>query len=211
MEGKMTTKTEFRETRFYPVFFMIVLSLFFIGILATFYHSTSERINTYAEIQFKSTILRLFTLPNEDVEKEFDKSISIKTKNDISYYEAKNDKGLIGYAFVINGGGLWGQINAVIAVSPDYQRIINFDIINQNETPGLGGRITEGWFKAQFADKKIIEDNKLIKFVLVAEDDESEKNEIRQVTGATSSSNAVLKIIYSEYKNILDKMEISYE
>ncbi|PID27704.1 MAG: hypothetical protein CSB55_07910 [Candidatus Cloacimonadota bacterium] len=207
----MESKTEFREKRFYPVFFMIILSFFFVGIVAAMYHSTSERISLHNELQFKSKILNLFGLSNKEIEKQFEKSISKKQKGDMIYYEAANEKGLIGYAFEISGSGLWGTINAVIAVSPDYKKITGFDIISQNETPGLGGRITEDWFKNQFINKIILSGKKIVNFELIPENEESKDNKIRQITGATLSGKAVLKMIHNEYENILTEMEIEYD
>jgi len=33
-----------------------------------------------------------------------------------------------------------------------------FEIVDQQETPGLGGRISEPWFSAQFKGKKVLPD-----------------------------------------------------
>lgn len=48
------------------------------------------------------------------------------------------------------GSGLWGTIYGVIGMSADFTRIVGLEIVSHSETPGLGGRIDESWFKDQF-------------------------------------------------------------
>jgi Na+-transporting NADH:ubiquinone oxidoreductase subunit C len=42
-----------------------------------------------------------------------------------------------------------------VAVNADVTKVLGIDIISQNETPGLGGRIDEPWFKNQFRGEVI--------------------------------------------------------
>ena len=80
------------------------------------------------------------------------------------------------------------------------QKIINIEIVDQNETPGLGGRITESWFKDQFKGKILINNNILNSFVLIPENETAKDNEINQITGATASSKALVDMIYKDVK-----------
>jgi len=134
-----------------------------------------------------------------------------KEKKDIRYYQAVKDSTLLGYAFEISGSGLWGTIKALIAVTPDFSRIVNIEILDQNETPGLGGRITEDWFKKQFQNKPLVFDKKFKKYKLVAEDARPSDFEIIQITGATFSSKAVVNIIYEKVKATSLKLGFDYE
>ena len=111
-----------------------------------------------------------------------------------------SDSILLGYCFPISGSGLWGTIQALLAVTPDFGKIINLEIIIQNETPGLGGRITENWFKDQFKGKIMIDNNIISNFVLIPENDTSGEIEINQITGATVSSKAVVDMIFKNVK-----------
>ena len=193
-------KKLFRETRVYPVIFMLIITIIFIGILATFYQLSLDKVTQYREIQLKKMVLRVFELPTKNIETDFPRYITRLELEELSYYEAKSDSILLGYCFPISGSGLWGTIQALLAVTPDFGQIINLEIVNQNETPGLGGRITENWFKEQFKGKILFDNNIIRSFVLITENEIRENNEINQITGATASSKAVIDMIYKNVK-----------
>lgn len=195
-------RRSFQETRGYPVFFMIIVSIFFIGILALFYNSVKVRIEEFDKLNLKKAVLNSFNLPVEDIDRSFEIFIQEKTRSEIFYYEANKDDSLMGYCFPISGAGLWGTIDALLTLTPDLEEIINIAIIKNNETPGLGARITEDWFTDQFQGKNIIVDGEVRKFELIPEDDEQNEIQINQITGATSSSKAVIDIITEEMKKI---------
>ncbi len=196
-------KKTFSETRIYPVFFMIIITLIFVGILATFYHLTIQRVTEYRDLRLKETILLLFDLPTQNIEAEFSEFITKREKNNIQYYETVQDSILLGYCFPIRGKGLWGTIDALIVLSADLKNLLKLEIIDQNETPGLGGRITENWFKDQFQNKIIISDEIVQTFQLIPEEEKTASNQINQITGATASSKAVADMISRNVKVIL--------
>lgn len=191
-------KKLFRETRTYPVVFMIIITIIFIGILATFYQLSFAKVQKYREMQLKKMVMSVFELPIQNVEKDFSKYIITREMEDLMYYESRTDSILLGYCFPISGSGLWGTIHALLAVTPDFKKVINIEIVDQNETPGLGGRITESWFKDQFKGKTLINNNVLNNFVLIPENETAKDNEINQITGATASSKALVDMIYKD-------------
>jgi len=193
-------KKLFRETRAYPVVFMLAITIIFIGILATIYQLTLERVESYRQTMLKKMVLSVFDLPVEDIDKNFDKYITLSNIDNLMYYEAVSDSILMGYCFPISGSGLWGTIQALLSVTPDFDKIINIDILEQNETPGLGGRITEDWFKNQFQGKTLLIDDEPQLFSMIPENEKAKSNEICQITGATASSKAVVDMIY---KNVV--------
>lgn len=195
-------KKSFRETRVYPIFFMLIITIVFIGILAYFYNSTKVRVGKYNELRLKSSILSTFDLTEENVEAAFETYITKVEKEDLIYYTAEDNNVLLGYCFPITGAGLWGTINALLTLEPDLSRIINIEIIEHNETPGLGGRISEEWFKEQFKGKTILSGDRVRTFELIPEDEIGNEQQIRQVTGATLSSKAVVDIIGKEMEII---------
>ena len=201
-------KKLFRETRAYPVVFMLIITIIFIGVLATFYQLTQEKVEQYRQIQLKNMVLNVFELPAENIENDFARYITIKKDKDFLYYEAELDSISLGYCFPISGSGLWGTIQALLAVTPDFEKILNIEIIDQNETPGLGGRITESWFKDQFKGKLLIDNDIIRNFILIPENETSDNNEINQITGATASSKAVVDMIYKNMKKYSPKLRI---
>ncbi|MDD4174722.1 MAG: FMN-binding protein, partial [Kiritimatiellae bacterium] len=75
--------------------------------------------------------------------------------------------------------GLWGLITAVVGVNPATGAFRQLRILDQNETPGLGARITEPWFLAQ-------SDGRRGPFRLVPEGTRSTRtDELDAITGAT--------------------------
>lgn len=204
-----TAKVNFSDSKAYPVIFMILVTVFFIGILATFYHTTMDRIRIYQEISYRKALLDLFDLPQDNIETDYSNYISRIEKDNIIYYAASRDTNLIGYAFEIRGNGLWGTITALIAVNPDITRLLKIEILAQNETPGLGGRITESWFKSQFSNRLIREEGSLIHFNLVPENEVTTDSQIKQITGATSSSKAVVDMVFRNLQKINEKMDLT--
>ena len=73
------------------------------------------------------------------------------------------------------------------------ERAVEF--IKQNETPGLGARIAEEWFKEQFRGK-------MGPFVLVPEGTAEAEKELDAITGATRTSNFVLEMINQSLEDI---------
>jgi len=81
--------------------------------------------------------------------------------------------------------GLWGLITAVVGVNPATGAFRQLRILDQNETPGLGARITEPWFLAQ-------SDGRRGPFRLVPEGTRSTRtDELDAITGATVTSAAI--------------------
>ncbi len=208
-----TSRTDFKDTRFYPVIFMILITVVFIGVLATFYYATEEKVRGYQEENLKQMILKLFDFPSDNIREDYQKYIIEITLDeyDYSFYRAVQDSVNLGICFPISGSGLWGTITALLAVTPDMNEIIALEIVSQNETPGLGGRITENWFKEQFRNKQIIIGKNIIKFELIPEEEKQKDNEVKQITGASQSSKAVVSILYNEMRKIASLIGFDYE
>jgi Na+-transporting NADH:ubiquinone oxidoreductase subunit C len=103
----------------------------------------------------------------------------------------------ISYAFPLDGQGLWGSIRGYIGVSATFDRLLGMEFVEQNETPGLGGRIDEPWFKEQFAGVPLIPGENLVY-----------GSGIDAITGATSSSNAVLNILNNTISELMPLKEV---
>ena len=91
--------------------------------------------------------------------------------------------------YVRSGPGLWGEILAVIGLDAGPGNILGVTFVKHNETPGLGARIDETWFKEQFRGKTG-------PFRLAPEGTRSESpGEIDAITGATVTSTAVRELL----------------
>jgi electron transport complex protein RnfG len=170
--------------------YIIILTLICIvaaSVLAGVYTITKEPI-AISERQEKLKAIKIVLPPfNNEPDKEEEK-ITVKDREtevekDIYFYPGKNEAGeLIGVAIqTVSKTGYGGDI--VIMVGADMKgEIQGLYILNYAETPGLGSKIDEEWFKKQFVGISISK-NKLSV--------EKDGGEIDSITGATISSRAV--------------------
>jgi len=61
-----------------------------------------------------------------------------------------------GYIVPIDAKGLWGPINAYLALDDDGATVKGFTVYRHAETPGLGGEIEKKWFRENWSGKKIV-------------------------------------------------------
>lgn len=153
--------------------------------LYAYYTSTEDLIREQETAKLTEEINQIFPDAGRFVQKE-----------DI-YYVYSDDGDLIGYAFKATGKGYGGDISILVGVNNDEDLTIRkVSVLSQNETPGLGTRITEDEFISQFSNKPI----DAIKL-------RSNNGEIDAITGATISSNAVVNAVYTEYKNKIKSIQ----
>lgn len=148
----------------FPIIFMVLITAFFTVILAFLNYSTTDVIAYNQETELRKTLLYVFNIeaPSQEsktVEETFNKYISEGTLKGKKVYISKEEDNIIGYAFPIRGTGLWGTVEGFAAVSDDFSELLGIDFVSHSETPGLGGRISEDWFKEQFRGLKLTDTN----------------------------------------------------
>lgn len=105
-----------------------------------------------------------------------------------SYYKGFDEAGnLVGYAVISSEPGFQGNIKLIFGVTPDFRHATGLIILDNVETPGLGNRIVEEPWRAQF--------NGLALPGEAVKGAKSKDSQIVAITGATISSNAVVRII----------------
>ncbi len=92
------------------------------------------------------------------------------------------------------GAGLWGQITALVGFYPDAAAVKAVTFLEHNETPGLGARIDEPWFKRQFSGKSG-PFGRLMPEPKDKDKPTADPRTIDQITGATITSTAVRDIL----------------
>ena len=194
-----------KESKIYVILFTFIISFVFVFILALANELTKEKVKINEELFQRKAILSAMGIEfknDEEAYKLFDEKITIEKINDIDIYESiVNNKKV--YAVIFTGNGLWSTIRGVLAINSDLTRIVGVDFIAQSETPGLGGRIEETWFKEQFRFEKI-KDGK-IKLIIGGTgkgDFNHENGEIEAITGATRTSESVTTML-NKYLEIL--------
>jgi len=117
-----------------------------------------------------------------------------------TYVATKGEGGeVIGYALPVSGVGFWSRIDAYLAVTPEFDKAIGIVIIRHQETPGLGGRITEPTWREQFEGLQIGQavDGKYVHVGGDPPGDDSPRRgrHVDAVTGATGTSMAVERFL----------------
>ena len=118
-------------------------------------------------------------------------------------YKALSDQDrCIGWAFNASGPGFTDKIELVVAVDKDFEKIAGFDCLASNETPGFGDRIKLPYWRSQFV---LAPAEKLT--LVKTGDAEKIDSEIVALSGATVSSEAVVKIINNSITQIKAQMQ----
>lgn len=129
----------------------------------------------------------------KDLVKDAESFKSINGKTD--WFAAQKDGKVIAYVVPAESKGFGGEIKMLVAVTTD-GKIIDYDILSNNETPGLGDNASKDPFKKQFKGKRA-ED-------LIVVKDPSNTNNIQAITGATISSRAVTKGIKEAAEQVVE-------
>jgi Na+-translocating ferredoxin:NAD+ oxidoreductase subunit G len=116
-------------------------------------------------------------------------------------WELYQGNNLIGYAVIVSGQGYGGEIKMMTIVDTALKQIKGIEIIESNETPGLGSKIQEKDFRDQFKNLKVIEPIEYTK------EKPTKPNQIQAITGATISSKSVVKILNKEIEELRDKIK----
>jgi len=150
-------------------------------VLATTYSQLSPRIEENRIAALNASLAALFS--------GADLTFETLASNDPTIYRGVTASGdLYGYAVRLQTQGYGGTITMLVGLSPDLEQITGIEVVEQLETPGLGGRITEPKFQEQFAGLKTSEP---ISYVKNVKPDPS-ANEIQAISGATITSRAVV-------------------
>jgi electron transport complex protein RnfG len=100
------------------------------------------------------------------------------------WFAAEKAGKVIGYIVPSETKGYGGEIDLLVAVSKD-GKVIDYNILTSNETPGLGANASKDSFRDRFKGKKSV--------ALKVVKDPSNKVNIQAMTGATITSTAVTK------------------
>jgi Na+-transporting NADH:ubiquinone oxidoreductase subunit C len=191
-------KESFAKKRVFPVVFMLLVTVVFITITTVIYTFTKDTIKLNERLRLKRAVLYAagVKLPEDPagIEKAFDDRVTEVTDETgrVRYYEIRESSttDIESYVVIRIGAGLWGEITAGIGFDRNLEFFRGLEVIDQNETPGLGGRIAEAWFKEQFRGKQP-------PLSSVAEGDRASRNQFQAITGASYSTVAIQDIVNS--------------
>lgn len=198
-----------KQSLVYTVIFTFLVSFVFVLLLAFANEGTRAQVALNQQVARQRAILNAMGIEYgdsaEDILSAFDNVEEIN-KDGAQLFRASSPQGEI-YAIEFIGNGLWGRIEGVLAVDETMDRTVGIEIITHNETPGLGGRIDEPWFKSQLKGERIV-DGTITVASAGSGDTDHENGEIDAVTGASRTSDAMQQILDSELSELASLLEV---
>ena len=200
------------KKRLFSVAYMFGLTFFFTALVSGIYEVNEERIAINEQIKLQKVVLEVLGIVPEpgatdiQVREIFEKRIKVEKREGRILYRAFGGDGktLVGYAFPLYGPGFWGPIYGMMGVEPQLEKVIGVAFYRHSETPGLGGRITEAWFKGQFVGKRLPPRGREGKyFSFVPAGTARADGELDAITGATGTSRGVERLVNENVKDYL--------
>lgn len=103
-----------------------------------------------------------------------------------TFYRGRKENTLAGVAFKVTApDGYSGNIEIMVGITPEGM-VTGVEILTHAETPGLGSKIVEPWFKEQFRGKGLENYDWRVK---------KDGGQFDQITGATISPRAVVTAV----------------
>lgn len=193
-----------KDTPWFTLVFMLIITAVLTSVLSGIYEITKPIIEINAELDIKKAHLYAFDIDYppennaEDMEVLYTEKIKTEKIEDMSVYVEKDEEGKPkAYGFDFAGGALWGEVEGILVLSPDLNRIVGIDFTEQNETPGLGGRIGEAEFKEQFRDVQLNNEGPPLIY-----SSSTGSGQVDAITGATLTSNSVINILNKRIQHI---------
>ena len=95
-------------------------------------------------------------------------------------------------AFSVSGTGFWARIDGFLAVTPDLNEVVGITFLKHQETPGLGGRITEKGWRESFRGRNVSEPAAGEPTIIIGDAPADQAGRrVDAISGATGTSSAV--------------------
>lgn len=185
----------------YIVLFTFAACIVYILPLAVANELTKPRVEANRLFAAHSAVLRAFGIPYADAaDAEAQYGSVVRELEPVEGMDAAWSATIDGADYLAvrqAGAGLWGTITAIVAADAAGTRLRGIEILDQVETPGLGGRIDEAWFKEQFRGKKIGPDGRITVDQNGSGKGEADKESPRvdAISGASRTSDFIQDIV----------------
>lgn len=187
----------------YTVIFTFIIAFVFVFFLALADQSTKTMVQANQKAAFYEAVLKAAGIEaGEDVEATFHRSFSVENPEEVDLFQTRIGGETV-YVRRYSGSGLWGTVTGVLAVNGNVDRIIGLEVISHSETPGLGGRIDEDWFKDQFAGEYIPSGRIRINKGTGDVDSDPHNQEVDGITGASLTSKSMEIIVNDTIQRIM--------
>lgn len=196
----------FKVKHFFQQSWLLIVVSFCFGLLIAVANGAWEdRIRQNEEDKFNDlargmlTTAASFETAVKEAELESVKGKKIKTE--IKKAVSADGK-CVGWAFSCEGSGFADKIRLVLTVDADFRKLAGFGVLSSNETPGFGDQIKNPYYQNQFAGAPAGE-------LVLAKMGNAQviDSEIVAISGATVSSEAVVKIINHYVKQVEKELQ----
>jgi len=190
-----------KEGTTYTIIFIFIVSFAFVFLLSMTNQATVERVELNQELARQGAILSAMGIEAEGADEVQSEFAEVAGDAKSGLYVGSVD-GRTVYAKEFAGAGLWGTISGVLAVTSDFEEIVGIEIVDDNETPGLGGRINEAWFTSQFEGERIPQGGIEVRALEGDGDPDRDNGVIDGITGATRTSDSMEAIVNNELEQL---------
>lgn len=175
------------------ILFVLVMAIFTSGILLGVEALTSERIQSNQDAKIKSAILDAYGISYSfsTINETFDSEVEIRIIDDWTFYINPDNQAV---SFAFSGNGVWGPIEGILTLDQDFETILNVSILQQEETPGLGGVIAEKPYLDTFIGKIMVPE-----FQINKDPAPNLPYEIDAIVGATNTSKRFQDLLNADY------------
>ena len=192
-----------KEGTTYTIVFVFIVSFAFVFLLSLTNQATIERVELNEIVTKQQAVLAALGIEAsgpDDVQKEYAR---LGADEDLGLYASVVGGEMI-WATDFTGPGLWGTIEGILAVTSDLKSLVGIEIVSDNETPGLGGRINEPWFKDQFRGESVDAGTITVTQTPGEGDPDKSNSIIDGVTGATRTSDSIEAIVNNMMERLSD-------
>lgn len=118
------------------------------------------------------------------------------------------------YIIPLEGKGLWGRIWGYVSLNEDFDTVKGAFFDHQTETAGLGANIKEAFFREDFIDEKIVDQQGNFKGIEVSKSNgdplnqDKNDNQVDAIAGATITGNGVSNMIKNGIGLYLPHLEL---
>jgi Na+-transporting NADH:ubiquinone oxidoreductase subunit C len=169
------------------VLFIVVLGTVSVALLLAAQSYSAPAVKRFREMRLKTNVLTAAGIPwsQSDFRDVFEQRVREETRDGLTWYVADS---LVIYEFT--GRGLWGMIEGIVTLDSALSHIVSVRILSQEETPGLGDRIKDASYLVTYRGKTAAEP-----LELAMRHEAEGENEVDAISGATLSSQALVKTI----------------
>lgn len=190
----------------YTVIVSVVSAFLFVFLLSLAYGATKGKVEENQRLtEARAYLVAAGITVDEDMDIEASFNTNFPNFDADSAYQTTIVNGKPVVVSPFQGNGLWGTITGVIGMTSDLQRIVGFEIVSHVETPGLGGRIDEAWFKTQFKGE-FAADGIVVRHGGSGGDSDPDNGVVDGITGASRTSDSIQVIVNQQIDRIKSEL-----